>query len=234
MKSERFSRSGLLYGDEAMNNLSKAKVCVIGAGAVGGYTIEALARTGVGRFYIADFDTVHVSNINRQILALDSTVGKKKCLLAKERILEINPHAKVEVLDSFIDAENLDEIFNLNADIFVDAIDSITSKVALLSQAVKLEKKIVSSMGAARKMNPLKIKTGDISETTNCPLAAKIRKALHQRAVRSGIPCVYSTESVSRDTHLQADEKTIGSCATITGIFGLMLADLAIKEIISM
>ncbi len=235
MPSERFSRTRLLYGDDAMRRLSISRVCVLGAGAVGGYAIEALARSGVENFTVVDFDRAEESNINRQILALEGTLGTPKCELARRRILEINPAARVEALEMRIDPDNAQKICALNADIYVDAIDSLTPKVALLECALKDGKAIVSSMGAARKTDASKIRTSDISKSFNCPLAAKIRKYLHRRGIYTGFKCVFSSERPESESHLKLSEseKIMGSCAAITGIFGFMLADLAVCEIIS-
>ena len=236
MSVDRFSRSRILYGDAAQARFEKARVAVCGAGAVGGFAIEALARIGVGHFYIFDFDTVDISNINRQLCALQSTIGMKKAQLAKARILDINPEAKVEVFDMFLDEANINLVADLKPDVVVDAIDSLSSKAALIKAAIAAGVPIVSSMGAARKTDPAQVFCSKLSKSINCPMAAKLRKKLRRDGVKPDCMCVFSKELPSGESHMQSggDGKTkvIGSTPIVTGVFGLRLAGLAADELL--
>lgn len=225
-----------MFGREAAEKFAAAKVCVFGAGAVGGFAIEALARTGVGRFKIVDFDVIDKTNINRQLLALESSVGDKKCELAKKRIADINAAAEVDACAVFIDQNNIAELFDCGADVYIDAIDTLSSKIDLIEYALRNAKPLVSSMGAARRKDPSKVAVADLFKSFNCPLAAKIRKELRHRGIKAkGCPCVFSSEVSAEETHLQSgslgQKKVIGSSAILTGIFGLNLANLALKKI---
>lgn len=236
MSDARFSRSKILYGDAAQERFANAHVAVCGIGAVGGFALEALARVGVGHFSLYDFDVVDISNINRQICALSSTVGKAKAEIAQARVSDINPSAKIEVHKKFLDADSVGEIMAAKPDVVIDAIDSLSSKVALIASALGAGVPIVSSMGAARKTDVSQILCAKLSKSFNCPMAAKIRKRLRQQGVKAENMCVFSKEIPSEESHLQSggegQSKIIGSSPVITGIFGLMLADLAIKEIL--
>ncbi len=224
-----------------MEKFSRARVFVAGAGAVGGFAIEALARSGVGSFFVADFDSAERSNINRQLLALESTLGKKKCLLAKDRILSINPQANVECADMFIGADNVGKILkNGGFDVVVDAIDTLSAKADLLAYCVGEGIPAVSSMGAARKTNPFAVSACDITKTRVCPLASKLRSELKKRGALKGgiIDCVYSEEVCDKSSHMQVScaedggtQRIMGSCVSVTGVFGLMLAHIALARI---
>jgi tRNA A37 threonylcarbamoyladenosine dehydratase len=240
---ERFSRTELLLGKEKIKKLHTARITVIGLGAVGSYATEALARSGVGYLRLIDFDTVQRSNINRQLYALESTVGKKKVLCAKERVLDINPHCHVDVLDLFVAEDTMDKVFQSRMDICIDAIDGVNAKVSLLKNAYERKIPILSSMGAAVRTDPSRIKRGDLFETKGCPLASYIRKRVRRCGVGPGIQCVYSDERVtfvppeddeSGEESLQTrgrKRKKLGSLPTITAIFGLTLAHTAIGMI---
>ncbi|MDR1695901.1 MAG: tRNA threonylcarbamoyladenosine dehydratase [Endomicrobium sp.] len=240
---EQFLRTKLLFGEEKLKKLQKSKVAVIGLGAVGSFAAEALARSGVGRFLLIDSDTVQATNLNRQLFALHSTLGKLKTEAAKERLSDINPGCKIETMHIFADSDNLEKIFESKPDIAVDAIDSFGSKAALLEYCVKNSIPVVSSMGAALKTDPSKIQTADLFETHYCRLAERLRGELKKRGIDRGIPCVFSmqppqakpvypenlpegTEKFERNS-----TKILGSYNVITGIFGLLLADLAIKKL---
>ncbi len=233
-----FQRTNLLYGDGVCEKLQNAVVVVCGVGAVGSFACEALARLGVGKFYLFDFDVFESSNINRQLCALHSTIGKNKVEVQRARILDINPTAKVEARNVFIDEYIAREIVALAPTVVVDAIDSIASKVALASCALESGVAFVSSMGAARRKNPLEVSTADIFKTMGCPLAARIRKQLRKNGVRKGFKCVFSKELVLKETHISGkdfqsnNEKMIGSSVITTGVFGLNLANLALEEIL--
>ncbi len=236
MSVSQFSRSAMLYGDEAQKNIESATVMVCGVGAVGTFAIEALARLGVGNFILIDCDVVEITNINRQICALHSTLGKTKTSVMKDRIVDINPNVKVEVLDLFISTENVSNLISRKPDVIVDAIDCIASKVELAVASLRAGVPIVSSMGAARKTNPALVETAELFKTRSCPLAARLRKEMRNRGFKKAQKCVFSTETVSADSHKSTDgeesKKIIASTPLVTGVFGLMLANLALEYII--
>ncbi|MDX9800447.1 MAG: tRNA threonylcarbamoyladenosine dehydratase [Spirochaetia bacterium] len=242
---ERFSRLTQLIGEDKFSQLSGKHVSVIGLGAVGGFAAEALARCGIGHITLADFDLIAVTNINRHIGALDCTVGRAKVDVIKERIAGINPECTVNALKIFAHIETFPEIFKDKPDIIIDAVDSLGPKIELLSWAVENSIEIVSSMGAALRTDPSKIKTADISETDVCPLAKNLRKYLRRRGITNGITCVYSdeipekkalrrpeSESEKEDFIRGRERNILGSYPVITAIFGLLAADEAIKKLI--
>ncbi len=245
---ERFSRTRCFLGAEKFKSLNQAMVTIVGLGAVGGYAAEGLARAGVGHLRLIDFDTIQKSNINRQILALEDSLGRLKVEVAKERIQRINPKCRVEALPIFAAEETLDKIFSPEPDVLIDAIDSLNPKVQLLVGAHKRNITTYSSMGAALRTDPEKIKTGDIMSSRHCPLAKHVRKRLRRQGVTGGIQCVYSTEQVQFDyqgpeeTKQQASiyedrgrkRNVLGSLPTITGIFGLILANTVLLQLTSM
>ena len=242
----RFRRTEQLLGKERFQRLQTKRVTVVGLGAVGGYVLEGLARAGVENLRIVDFDTVQASNINRQIIALESTLGRLKAEVLKERLMDINPGCVIEALPIFASEETLEEILTPRPDLLIDAIDSLNPKTQLLHGAYVRNIPTISSMGAALRTDPSLIRTGDIFDTSNCPLAKHIRKRLRRRDVGHGIQCVYSTEKVDFDyAPLEEDiavgetpfsdrgrsRNILGSLPTITGIFGLTIANLAIFEL---
>lgn len=186
-------RTELLLGEEAVERLKNSRVAVFGVGGVGGYVAEALARTGVGTFDLIDKDTVSVSNINRQIIATHSTVGRVKVEVMKERILEINPEAEVHIHKCFFLPENASEFDFSKYSYVVDAVDTVTAKIELVMQAQKAGVPIISSMGAGNKLDPSKFEVTDIYKTSVCPLARVMRRELKKRDVKH-LKVVYSTE----------------------------------------
>ncbi|WP_458774751.1 tRNA threonylcarbamoyladenosine dehydratase [Desulforhopalus sp. 52FAK] len=245
---DRFRRTEQLLGTEVFKQLQAKHVTVIGLGAVGGYVLEGLARAGVQSLRIVDFDTIQTSNINRQIIAMESTLGRSKAEVLKERLQDINPRCTVEALHLFAGEETLEQILSPRPDLLIDAIDSLNPKTQLLHGAYSRQIPTISSMGAALRTDPRLIKTGDIFDTSNCPLAKHVRKRLRRREVGRGITCVYSTEKVNFDYTPPQDDTTIGdtpysdrgrsrnilgSLPTITGIFGLTIANLAIFKLIN-
>ncbi len=222
----RLHRITLLLGVDAIKKLQQSTVMVVGCGAVGSFAIESLARSGVGRIILIDFDMVEESNINRQLFALDSTIGKSKVEVAKSRIHDINPDIRVDVLNVFFDDKtNID----IKPDFVIDAIDSVQSKIALYKWCFKNNVPFVSSMGAARKTDISKIKIDKISKTCVCPLASKIRHLAKEEHLKD-FPVVYSTETA---TPQKNGGREFGSMITVTGTFGLMLSDFVIKKLIS-
>lgn len=245
---ERFLRIDRLIGQNKRESLADKRVCIVGLGAVGGYALESLARSGVGAFTLVDFDTVNLTNINRQILALESTVGRSKVELAKERIQDINPECRVNALNMFAHDESMEQIFSEKPDVLIDAIDSMAPKLALLEFAWKQNVPIVSSMGAALHTDPFSIKRGDLMKTHTCPLARQIRRKLRRRGVGRGITCIYSSENVDYEYKAPEEEdnpdrneqemdrgrkrKVLGSLPTITGIFGLHIGHCALEMLL--
>lgn len=190
---EQFIRTQMLLGSEAMNRLRNSRVAIFGIGGVGGYAAEALARSGIGAFDLIDMDTVSISNINRQIIAAMSTVGRYKTEVMRDRILDINPQADVVVHNCFYLPENEQE-FNFNQyDYIVDAVDTVTAKISIICKAKKLQIPVISSMGAGNKMDAAAFRAGDISNTSVCPLARVMRRELKKRGIDS-LKVVYSKE----------------------------------------
>ena len=248
-ENKRLMRTQALLGSEAMDKLQTATVMIVGLGAVGGYVLEALARSGIGHLILVDFDVIEETNINRQILALSSTLGLPKIEAAKARALDINPNCKVETLSLFVNSDNIHELLSHPVDIVVDAIDALNPKCCLMEELYKRQIPFISSMGAALKTNPAAIKTGKLSQTKNCSLSRFIRKRLKKRGVDiSKIECVYSDEQnqlpenaifldeESLNTEMSAGRKgrvrnTLGSLPTITAIFGLTIANYVILNL---
>lgn len=242
---EQFLRTRLLIGEENILKLQKASVTVIGLGAVGSFATEALARSGVGSFTLIDSDTIQITNINRQLYALHSTLGKPKTEIAASRISDINPNCKIKTLKIFVNSDNLDMIFKDKPDIVIDAIDSFSPKVRLLEYCVKNNIKVISSMGAALKTDPSAIKTADLFETHHCRLAERLRGELRKCGIQKGIKCVFSSQSAKmkpvypenlpKGTEIfeKNSVKILGSIPMITGIFGLNIAHLAILELLN-
>ncbi|MBO7644992.1 MAG: tRNA threonylcarbamoyladenosine dehydratase [Alphaproteobacteria bacterium] len=221
---DRLHRISLLLGMDAIEKLQKSTVMVVGCGAVGSFAIEALARSGIGHMILIDFDVVEESNINRQLFALDSTIGKSKVEIARQRIHDINPEIIVDVYNTFFD-ENTN--IDVKPDYVVDAIDTVQSKIALYKWCFDIGVPFISSMGAARKTDVTKIRIDKISRTTTCPLAAKIRRKVRDLKIWD-FPVVYSIENAIPQ---QNGGREFGSVITVTGMFGLMLADFVIKKL---
>ena len=242
---DQFARTRQLLGDENMEKIKKSKVALFGLGAVGSFALEALARTGVGNLNLIDFDTVDASNINRQLLALHSTTGMQKADIASDRIKDINPECNVTIYNSFVNADSLGDLLSKDIDVVVDAIDGLNSKINLIVEAVNMNLDIVSSMGAAGKVDISMIKAADISETQVCPLARVVRQRLHRRGIYKGIQTVYSTEKPLNKLPFKSEDAVdtlqnhgrqrppIGSVSWVPGVFGLTIASQVIKLITS-
>lgn len=239
----QFARTEQLMGQAAMEKIKKARVAVFGLGAVGSFATEALARAGVGGLRLVDFDRVDASNINRQLYALHSTIGREKARLAQERVLDINPLCAVDIHDTFVNADSLTDLLSQDIDVVVDAIDGLNSKVNLILGAVTMGVPVVSSMGAAGKIDISMIKTGDLSETCVCPLARVVRQRLHRRGVYEGVTCVYSIEKALNKLPYQQKDAVdafpthgrfrppLGTIPWVPGVFGLNMAAEVIKII---
>ena len=192
--NESFSRTELLFGQAALNRLSSAKVAVFGIGGVGGHCTDALARSGIGALHLYDDDQVSLSNLNRQMVALHSTLGRYKVDVMRERILDINPQAHVEVFRMFYLPQNAEDVDLSQYDYVVDCIDTVTAKLELITRAVNAGVPIISSMGTANKLDPSALQITDLSKTSSCPLARIMRKELHKRGIQH-LKVVCSTEN---------------------------------------
>ena len=231
------TRTELLLGEENLERLRKAHVLVVGLGGVGGYAAEMLCRAGVGRMTIVDGDNVSVSNINRQIIALRSTVGFSKTDLFKQRFHDINPDCEVTALNVFLrDEEMIRLLENEKYDYVVDAIDTLSPKVFLLYHAHRLGLPIVSAMGSAGKLDPSKIEVTDVAQSHTCPLAAMVRKKLHKLGVREGFKVVFSSEKVDESAMIedpsQNKRTTVGVISYMPAVFGCYCASTVINDLI--
>ncbi len=235
---DEFTRTRMLLGRTAMDKLKNARVAVFGVGGVGGYAVEALARSGVGSLVLIDNDKVSLSNINRQIIALHSSMGRYKTEVMRERILDINPKAQVEIYTCFFLPENADEFDFSSYDYVVDAVDTVTAKIEIIMRAKKENKPIISAMGAGNKLDASKFVVTDIYNTQMCPLAKVMRKELRSRGVKE-LKVVYSTEQPIKPQLEEGKETqeirriTPGSIAYVPSTAGLLLAGEIIKDIIS-
>ena len=233
---EQFLRTAFLLGSDAMEKLRNARVAVFGLGGVGGYTVEALARGGIGRLDLIDNDTVSRSNINRQILATHSTLGLPKTEAAKRRVLDINPNAEVRTYDVFYTPETAEQFDFTQYDYIVDAIDTVTGKLCLVQQAVAAGTPIICCMGTGNKLDPTRFEVTDISKTTMCPLARIMRKELGKRGIKH-LKVVYSQEEALTPTGWEEEAAAIGkrqipgSVSFVPGAAGLILAGEVIKDI---
>ncbi len=237
MDKRKLLRISRFIGEDAVNSLDDKFVVIVGVGAVGSYCLEALARSGIGSFRLVDFDKVEYSNINRQLVALESTIGKLKVEVAKARIHDIEVQTNVELLPIFLDENNIEQVVAPNnkgkkPDLIVDAIDSVSSKCLLLKYAYTHSIPIVSSMGAALRKDPSLVQTGDLMKTHGCPLAKQVRTKLRKEGVGKGIQVVFSPEEVDFQYGQDGNKKVLGSLPTLTGIFGLNLAHLALNKLL--
>ena len=231
---DKFSRTELLIGADAMKRLGNARVAVFGVGGVGGYVVEALARSGVGTLDLIDNDTVSVTNINRQIIATTKTVGRDKVDVAKERVLDINPDAIVNTYNMFYLPETADAFDFSLYDYVVDAIDTVSGKIGLVLQAQEAKVPIISSMGAGNKMDPTAFEVTDIYKTSVCPLAKVMRRELKNRGVKK-LKVVYSKEipMTPLETISEAGRRQLpGSMAFVPSVVGLIIAGEIIKDLI--
>lgn len=242
MTSGNFTRTELLIGSEGLQKLKECTVAVVGLGGVGSYAAEALCRAGIGHFILIDFDTVGPTNLNRQLLATSQTIGKPKTELMRQRILDINPEARIICHQSFIDQENRAQLLE-GADYIIDAIDSLGPKIGLLEYLAKSERKLISVMGAGNRMDPTQIHIAKLKQSHQCPLARRVRKFLRRRGVEGNFPCVYTSEAaLIPDPEVQSDaeliiergrqRQTIGSISYMPAIMGMMAASWVINCVI--
>ncbi|MBQ7957392.1 MAG: tRNA threonylcarbamoyladenosine dehydratase [Clostridia bacterium] len=235
MMNEIFSRQNIIFGSESLEKLKNSRVAVFGVGGVGGYVCEALARSGVGIVDIVDNDTVSLSNINRQIIALNSTVGRFKVDVMKERLTDINPEITVNTYNCFFLKENESEFDFVKFDYIVDAIDTVSGKLALAMIADKLNIPIISAMGAGNKTDPTLFRVSDIYKTSGCPLAKAMRKLCRENNVKK-LKVVYSQELPTRKEELidvNSEKRSIpGSLSFVPSVMGLIMAGEVIKDLI--
>lgn len=233
---EQFLRSAMLLGESALERLSRARVAVFGLGGVGGYTVEALARGGVGSLDLIDSDSVSLSNLNRQILATHSTLGIPKVEAAKARVLDINPNCRVTVYPVFYTPETAGQFDFTQYNYIVDAIDTVTGKLALVQQAWASGTPIISCMGTGNKLDPTAFEVADISKTSVCPLARVMRKELGKRGIRH-LKVVYSREEAMTPRGWEEEAAALGkrqipgSLSFVPGVAGLILAGEVIKDL---
>lgn len=223
---ERFSRTAALFGEDAVEKLKKSRVAVFGLGGVGGYVVEALARSGVGRLVLFDSDTVAESNINRQLIALKSTVGRYKTDVWRERIADISPDTEVVTHCVFYLPENADEYDLSDCDYIVDAVDTVSAKLEIITRADRLGIPVISAMGTGNKTDPERLETTDIYKTSVCPLARVMRRELRARDVKS-LKVVYSKEEPKKGWG-----RTPASCAFVPSAAGLIIAGNVVRDII--
>ena len=234
--SEQFLRTEMLLGSEAIRRLQKARVAVFGLGGVGGYAVEALARSGVGSLDLIDSDTVSVSNLNRQLLATHSTVGMLKVDAARNRVLDINPDCIVRTYPVFYTPDTAGQFHFTQYDYIVDAIDTVTGKLALVERAKAADTPIICSMGTGNKLDASAFRVADISKTAMCPLARVMRKELSKRGIRH-LKVVYSQEEALTPTGWEEEAAALGkrqipgSVAFVPGAAGLLLAGEVVRDL---
>ncbi len=242
-----FSRTELVIGSENLEKLKNAKIAIFGIGGVGTYAVEGLARSGVGKFVLVDDDDICLTNINRQIHAMRSTVGKSKVEMMKARVLDINPKAEVDTYKMLYNAETAEQLLSADYDYVVDAIDMVSAKLDLVERCSKMNLPIISSMGAGNKLDPTRFEVTDISKTTICPLAKVMRKELRKRGVEK-LKVVYSKEEPIEPKEISSDCKTDcicpnkdrtctvrhqipGSVAFVPSVVGLIIASVVVREL---
>ncbi len=228
----QFSRTALLLGDEAMEKIKKARVAVFGVGGVGGYVVEALARSGVGELHLIDSDRVSLSNINRQIIALHSTLGRLKTEVAAERARDINPQIKVVCHNLFYLPETADAFDFTAFDYVVDAIDPVSGKIALIERAKEANVPVISSMGAGNKLDAAAFEVADITKTSICPLARVMRRELKKRGI-DHVKVVYSKEEPrpAKAFDEESGKPLPASIAFVPSVAGLLLSGEVIKDL---
>ena len=236
MSNEWQERTRLLLGDEGFEKLNSSHVLVVGLGGVGGYVAEQLTRAGIGELTIVDGDVVSQSNMNRQLLALQSTQGKPKAEVMAARLRDINPDVKLHVVNQFMKDQALIDLISQPYDYVVDAIDTVSPKVFLLYYAVQNNQRIVSCMGAGGKMHPDKIEIADIDKSHHCHLAFYIRKKLHKLGIRTGIKVVFSPEPVNKSAVIEEESQNkasnVGTISYMPAAFGCFCASVVINGLL--
>lgn len=232
MEENQFSRTELLIGKENLEKLKKSKVAIFGVGGVGSYVAEGLARSGIGHLVLIDWDKINVTNINRQIMALHSTIGKSKTEIMKQRILDINPNAIVETyFPSEIDGGE-ENLLNTTFSYVVDAIDTMSSKIKLIEKAHKLGLKIISATGAGNKLDPTKFEVSDIYKTSVCPVCKILRKELKSRGIKKHKVVFSKEEPIKPSSCIENGKQVLSSISFVPSVAGLIVSGEVIKEII--
>ena len=237
MTNNWLERTELLLGSEKLDRLRRANILVVGVGGVGAYAAEMIARAGVGRMTIADADNVSPSNINRQLVALHSTVGRPKCEILAERLRDINPDLELKMVNRFIKDSETDALLDSEKfDYVVDAIDTLSPKLALIKGALERGIPLVSSMGAGAKTDPTLMEIKDIAKTHHCPLAHMLRKRLHKIGIKRGFRAVFSPEPVREGAMILCEEQNkksnVGTISYIPALFGIGCASVVIRDLI--
>lgn len=231
-------RTSMLLGEETLARFASSKVMVVGLGGVGAYAAEMLCRAGVGNMVILDSDTVSVTNRNRQLIALESTIGKLKTDVVAQRLRDINPAVNLTVIPEYIEESNLEEIFRMagELDYVVDAIDTLAPKISLIKYCVEHKIPHVSAMGAGAKLDATKIRIADISKSYNCPLAYILRKKLRKEGISKGFKVVFSEELPDRDAIVPMEERNkksqVGTISYLPAVFGCVCAQAAVEYLI--
>lgn len=227
-EQHKFKRLEMLIGKDNLNILKNKSVLILGVGGVGGYVAEALARSNIGTLILVDYDIVDVTNINRQIIALESTIGKKKVDVLEERIKDINSGCKIIEIDKFIDFNNLEDLFKYNIDFFVDACDTVTTKKEVIKKCLDKDIDFISSMGTGNKLDPSKLEIIDIRKTVNDPLARILRKFIKDEKINKKVMVLSSKE-----LPIKTGERTPGSTAFVPSSAGLLIASYIIRIFIN-
>ena len=232
MIDNRFEREEMLIGKEAVERLARSRVCLFGVGGVGSYAAEALARAGVGAIDIVDNDTVSITNINRQLCALTSTVGQNKVDVVQRRLLDINPELKITKYLDFVLPENIDKYDFSKYDYVIDAVDTVSAKLAIIEAARKTGVEVISCMGTGNKLDPMALTVTEIEKTATCPLARVMRKELKSRGI-SHVKVIYSTEPpIKAEQSGEVKKPTPASISFVPSVAGLLAASEAVKHII--
>ena len=231
-------RTGMLLGEEGLARLKAARVVVVGLGGVGAMAAEMLVRSGVGEMVVVDADVVGETNINRQIPALHSTVGRSKCSVMRERLMDINPGLKLRCIEVYLDEKGIPAVLDgIEADCVVDAIDTLSPKIALIQYCLGHGLFLVSSMGSGSKMDATRVRVADISETFQCPLAHMLRKRLHKLGITTGFRAVFSTERPDRASVVLEESRNkksqTGTISYLPAVFGCVCAQAAVEHIVS-
>jgi len=236
-KSHWLSRTELFIGNDGIERLKKAHVLVVGLGGVGSMAAEMLTRAGIGKLTIVDGDVVNETNINRQMPALVSTLSKSKALVVAERLRDINPNIKLNIIEEYIKDQKIIDITAIKYDYVIDAIDTLSPKIYLIFHAFKNNQRIVSSMGAGGKIDPLQIKVDDLSKSYNCALAFDIRKKLRKLGVTTGVKVVFSSEMINKKAvvsieYEQNKKSMVGTISYMPPMFGCYCASVVIRDLI--
>ena len=230
-------RTELLLGEDNMQRLDQACVIIVGIGGVGGYAAEMLVRAGLGHLVLIDSDEVGETNLNRQLLALRSTLGRKKCTVLRERLLDIRPDLDIRLIEDYVHEDNVAALLDpVKADLVIDAIDTLSPKIALIQYCLGRGLKLGSSMGAGAKLDATAIRIDDISRTRECPLAHALRKRLHRLGIQSGFQAVYSLEKPRREAVVLEESRNkksqVGTISYLPAVFGCACAQAAIRSLI--